>query len=161
MLERLDGHEFYCFLNGYFGYNQIPLLLRIKRRSCLNVLLVPLHIAALPFGLCNATVIFQMCVVSIFSNMVEHLREIFMDDFSSFGNSFDECLHYLVVVITRCRDKNLTLNWEKLHFIIWNGNVLEHFISTKGINVYKAKVDLITILPHTQIVKAVDLSRPC
>ena len=59
----------------------------------------------MPFGLCNAPTTFQRCVISIFSDMVEHYLEVFMDDFSVFGDSFDECLSNLQNVLTRCEEK--------------------------------------------------------
>ena len=39
--------------------------------------------------------------------------EIFMDDFSAYGSSFESCLENLEIVLKRCKDKNLALNWEK------------------------------------------------
>ena len=72
----------------------------------------------MPFGLCNAPVTFQRCMISIFSNMVEHFLEIFMDDFTGFGSSFEECLHHLTLVLVWCKEKNLVLNWEKSHLMV-------------------------------------------
>ncbi|KAI9078484.1 hypothetical protein K1719_039580 [Acacia pycnantha] len=46
----------------------------------------------MPFGLCNAPATFQRCMMSIFSDMIEEIMEVFMDDFSVFGESFEECL---------------------------------------------------------------------
>jgi len=87
----------------------------------------------MPFGLCNAPVTFQRCMLSIFSDMVECFLEIFMDDFSIFGDSFDDCLTNLEKVLSRCEEKNLVLNWEKCHFMVTNGIVLGHIVSSKGI----------------------------
>jgi len=64
----------------------------------------------MPFGLCNAPATFQRCMLSIFSNMVERFLEIFMDDFSVFDDSFDDCLTNLEKVLSRCEEKNLVLN---------------------------------------------------
>ena len=73
--------------------------------------------------------------------------ELFMDDFSVFGSSFDNCLVNLQKVLTRCEEKNLVLNWEKCHFMVTQGIILGHIISVEGIQVDRAKVDLITDLP--------------
>ena len=78
-----------------------------------------------------------------------------MDDFSVFGSSFDECLHHISLVLKRCTEANLVLNWEKCHFMVKEGIVLGHIISERGIEVDKAKVDLIEILPPPTIVKEV------
>jgi hypothetical protein len=71
-----------------------------------------------PFGLCNAPTTFQRCMISTFSNMVKRFMEIFMDDFFILGSSFQECLHRLTLVLVRCKEKNLVLNWEKCHFMV-------------------------------------------
>ena len=109
----------------------------------------------MPFGLCNAPATFQQCMISIFSDMVERFLEIFMDDFSVFSSSFEECLHHLTLVLVRCKEKNLVLNWEKCHFIFKEGIVLGHVISYRGIEVNKAKVDLMSNLPPPRMVKEV------
>jgi hypothetical protein len=64
----------------------------------------------MPFGLCNALAMFQRCMLNIFSAMVERFLEIFMDDFSIFSDSFDDCLTNLEKVLSRCEEKNLVLN---------------------------------------------------
>ena len=109
----------------------------------------------MPFGLCNAPATFQRCMLSIFSDMVERFLEIFMDDFSVLGDSFDDCLTNLEKVLSRCKEKNLVLNWEKCHFMVTHGIVLSHIVSSKGIEVYKSKIKLIANLPTLKSVKDV------
>jgi len=94
-------------------------------------------------------------MLSIFSDMVECFLEIFMDDFSVFGNSFDNCLTNLKKVLSKCEEKNLILNWEKCHFMVTNGIVLGHIVSSKGIEVDKSKIELIANLPTPKFVKDV------
>jgi len=94
-------------------------------------------------------------MISIFSNMVERFLEIFMDDFSVFGSTFEECLHHLTLVLVRCKEKNLVLNLKKCHFMVKQGIVLGHVISHRGIEVDKAKMDLISNLPPPHTVKEV------
>ncbi|GKC98782.1 reverse transcriptase domain-containing protein [Tanacetum coccineum] len=81
--------------------------------------------------------------------------EVFMDDFSVFGNSFETCLSHLDKMLKRCEDTNLCLNWEKSHFMVKEGIVLGHKISKNGIKVDKAKIDVITKLPHPTTVKGI------
>ncbi|GJS71977.1 reverse transcriptase domain-containing protein [Tanacetum coccineum] len=85
--------------------------------------------------------------------MVEKTMEVFMDDFSVFGDSFSSCLSHLDKMLQRCEDTNLVLNWEKCHFMVKEGIVLGHKISKSGIEVDKAKVDVIAKLPHPTTVK--------
>jgi len=81
--------------------------------------------------------------------------EIFMDDFSILRYSFDVCLSNLRKVLERYRKKNLILNWEKCHFMVEKGIALDHIISRDGIEVDKAKTDLIVNLPPPTCMKEV------
>ncbi|KAI3445417.1 hypothetical protein Pfo_002082 [Paulownia fortunei] len=96
MLDRLVGHAYYCFLD-VFAFRRMP------------------------FELCNALATFQRCMMAIFFDMVEYFIEIFMDDFSVFGDSFDVCLQNLTLVLKRC------------YFMVQEGIVLGHKISADGI----------------------------
>ena len=78
-----------------------------------------------------------------------------MDDITFYEGSFAECLINLETVLHRCIEKNLVLNWEKCHFIVNQGIVLGHIISEKGIEVDKAKIDLISKLPSPTNIKIV------
>ncbi|GJS47150.1 reverse transcriptase domain-containing protein [Tanacetum coccineum] len=109
----------------------------------------------MPFGLCNAPGTFQRCMMAIFHDMIEKTMEVFMDDFSVFEDSFSTCLSHLEKMLKRCEDTNLVLNWEKSHFMVKEGIVLGHKISKSGIEVDRAKVDVIAKLPHPTTVKGV------
>nr|GFA77443.1 reverse transcriptase domain-containing protein [Tanacetum cinerariifolium] len=109
----------------------------------------------MPFGLCNAPGTFQRCMMAIFDDMIEKTMEVFMDDFSVFGNSFSTCLTNLENMLKRCEDTKLALNWEKSHFMVKEGIVLGHKISKKGIEVDKAKIEVISKLPHPTTVKGI------
>ncbi|KAH9688688.1 hypothetical protein KPL70_015210 [Citrus sinensis] len=110
MLDRLAGHEFYCFLDGYSGYNQIPIAPKDQEKTTFTCPFGTFAYRRMPFGLCNAPATFQRCMLSIFSDMVERFLEVFMDDFSVFGDSFDQCLHHLTLVLQRCK---LPEHWTK------------------------------------------------
>ncbi|MBC2863374.1 RNA-directed DNA polymerase [Klebsiella pneumoniae] len=96
-----------CFLDGYYGYNQIPIALEDQEKTTFTCPFGTFAYRRMPFGLCNALATFQRCMTSIFSDMVEHFLEVFMDDFSVHGSSFDECLHHLSLVLIRCKEKIL------------------------------------------------------
>nr|GEY43347.1 reverse transcriptase domain-containing protein [Tanacetum cinerariifolium] len=98
---------------------------------------------------------FQRCTMAIFHDMIEKTMDVFMDDFSVFGNSFQSCLSHLEKMLKRCEDTNLCLNWEKSHFMVKEGIVLGHKISKQGIEVDKAKLDVISKLPHPTTVKGI------
>ena len=153
MLERVAGHEFYCFLNGYSGYNQIEIVLDDQEKTTFICPFGTFGFRKMPFGLCNAPGTFQRCMMGIFSDMIEIILEIFTDDFSVFGDSYEGGLENLCKVLERCQEKNLVLNLEKCHFMVTQGIVLGHIVSKKGIDVEKAKVELISNLPTPKCVR--------
>ena len=87
--------------------------------------------------------------------MVEDNIQVFMDDFSVVGDSFEQCLCQLSKVLKRCEDCSLVLIWEKCHFMVKEGIVLGHRISEKVIEVDRAKVEVIEGLPQAISVKGV------
>ncbi|GKC44005.1 reverse transcriptase domain-containing protein [Tanacetum coccineum] len=155
MLERLAGNDYYCFLDGFSGYFQIPIDPKDQEKTTFTCPYGTFACRRIPFGLCNAPGMFQRCMMAIFHDMIEKTMEVFMDDFSVFGNSFKNCLSRLDKMLKRCEDTNLCLNWEKSHFMVKEGIVLGHKISKNGIEVDKAKVDVIAKLPHPTTVKGV------
>ncbi|GJX09321.1 reverse transcriptase domain-containing protein [Tanacetum coccineum] len=155
MIERLAGNEFYCFLDGFSGYFQIPIDPQDQEKTTFTCPYGTFAYRRMPFGLCNAPGTFQRCMMAIFHDMIEKTMEVFMDDFSVFRDSFDSCLSNLEKMLKRCEDTNLVLNWEKCHFMCKEGIVLGHKISKAGIEVDRAKVDVIAKLPHPTTVKGV------
>ncbi|KAK1628803.1 hypothetical protein QYE76_003118 [Lolium multiflorum] len=97
----------------------------------------------------------ERCMSAIFHGFCESIVEVFMDDFSVYGNSFDNCLRNLDKVLQRCEETNLVLNWEKCHFMVNEGIVLGHKISERGIEVDRAKVEAIEKMPYPRDVKGI------
>nr|GEY06557.1 reverse transcriptase domain-containing protein [Tanacetum cinerariifolium] len=159
MLERLAGNEYYCFLDGFFGYFQIPIDPRDQEKTTFTCPYGTFAYQHMPFGLCNAPGTFQRCMLAIFHDMVEKTMEVFMEDFSVFMNSFKNCLSRLDKMLQRCKDTNLCLNWEKSHFMVKEGIVLGHKIFKNRIEVNRAKVDVIAKLPHPITVKGAVLGQ--
>nr|GEU54953.1 reverse transcriptase domain-containing protein [Tanacetum cinerariifolium] len=155
MLERLAGNEYYCFLDGFSGYFQIPIDPKDQEKTTFTCPYGTFAYKRMPFGLCNAPGTFQRCMMAIFHDMIEQTMEVFMDDFSVFGNSFSTCLTNLEKMLKRCEDTKLSLNWEKSHFMVKEGIVLSHKISKKGIEVDKSKIEVISKLPHPTTVKGI------
>nr|GEX11510.1 reverse transcriptase [Tanacetum cinerariifolium] len=155
MLERLAGNEFYCSLDGFSRYLQIPVDPQDQEKTTFTCPYGTFTYRRMPFSLCNAPGTFQRCMIAIFHYMIEKTMEVFMDDFSVFGDSFSSCLTNLDKMLKRCEDTNLVLNWEKCHFMCRERIVLGHKISKSGIEVDRAKVDVIAKLPHPTIVKGV------
>ena len=152
MLDKLPRHSHYCFLDGYSGYNQIAIAPEDQEKSTFTCPYGTFAFRRMPFGLCNAPATFQICMMSIFSNLVEEVMEIFIDDFSVYGSSFEDCLKKLETVLQRCQDKNLALNCEKCHFMVTEGIVLGYKISDAGLEVDQAKIVVIkTLMPLTTV----------
>ena len=155
LLERVSRHPFYCFLDGYFRYFQIEIAVEDQEKITFTYPFRTYVYRRMPFGLCNAPATFQRCMLSIFSDMVERIMEVYMDNITIYGGTFEECLANLEAVLNRCIEKNLVLKWEKCHFMVNQGIVLGHVTSNKVIEVDKAKVELISKLPSPTNVKAV------
>nr|GFA72217.1 reverse transcriptase domain-containing protein [Tanacetum cinerariifolium] len=148
MLKRLAGNEYYCFLDGFSGYFQIPIDPKDQEKTTFTCPYGTFAYKRMPFEICNAPETFQRCMMAIFHDMIEKKMEVFMDDFSVFENSFSTCLTNLKNMLKRCEDTKLALNWQKSHFMVKEGIVLGHKISKKGIEVDKAKIEVISKLPH-------------
>ena len=155
MLDRLARHPHYYFLDGYSGYNQIEIALEDHEKSTFACPYGTFAFRRMPFGLCNAPATFQRCMMSIFSDLVEEVMEIFMDDFLVYGSSFEDCLKNLEIILQRCQDKNLALNWEKCHFMVTKGIVLMHKIFVAGLEVDQAKIVVIKTLMSPTTVKGI------
>jgi hypothetical protein len=72
-------------------------------------------------------------MMAIFSDLIEMVMEVFMDDFSIYGKTFENFLANLDKVLRRCQEADLILNWKRCHFMVREGIILEHKISNKGI----------------------------
>nr|GEZ44164.1 reverse transcriptase domain-containing protein [Tanacetum cinerariifolium] len=153
MLERLARNEYYCFLDGFSGYFQIPIDPREQEKTTFTCPYGTFAYRRMPFSLCNAPGTFQRCMLAIFHDMVEKTMEVFMDDFSVLGILSKTASSRLDKMLQRCEDTKLCLNWEKSHFMVKEGIVLGHKISTNEIEVDKAKIDIITKLRHPKTVK--------
>ncbi|KAJ9542483.1 hypothetical protein OSB04_028989 [Centaurea solstitialis] len=155
MLERLAGKSHYCCLDGYSGFHQIPVAPEDQEKTTFTCPFGTFAFRRMPFGLCNAPATFQRCMVSIFSEYVESIIEVFMDDFTVYGDSFEDCLNNLTKILKRCIETNLVLNYEKCHFMVSHGLILGHVVSKKGIEVDKSKIDVIKTLPYPTCVREV------
>jgi len=139
----------------YSGYNQIAVDPQDQEKTAF---ICPFSVFAyhrMPFRLCNAPATFQRCMMAIFADMVEKCIEVFMDDFSVFGASFENYLANLEKVLQCYEESNLVLNWEKCQFMVQEGIMLGHKISKKGIRVDKAKLDVIDEFPPPVNVKGI------
>nr|GEX99604.1 DNA-directed DNA polymerase [Tanacetum cinerariifolium] len=125
MLERLVGNQYYCFLDGFSSYFQISIDPKDQEKTTFTCPYRTFAYRRMPFGLFNAPATFQ------------------------------SCLSHLEKMLKRCEDTNLYLNWEKSHFMVKEGIVIGHKISKERIEVDKAKVDVITKLPHPTTVKGI------
>ena len=99
MLDMLSRHSHYYFLDRYSGYNQIAIAPEDQEKSTFTCPYGTFSFRRMSFGLCNALSTFQRCIMSIFSDLVKEITEIFIDDFSIYGSSFEDCLKNLETVL--------------------------------------------------------------
>ena len=151
----MAGHPYFYFLDGYSSYNQIAIAPKDQEKTNFTCPYGTFALRRIPFGLCNAPATFKRCMMSMFSDLVEEVMKIFMDDFSVYGSSFEHCVKNLEIVVLRCQDKNLALNCEKCHFMVIEGIVLGHKISAIGLEVDQAKVSIIETLMPPNTVKGI------
>ena len=135
ILDKLSGQGFYCFLDDYFGYNQLAIYPDDQEKTTFTCPFGTYAFQHMPFGLCNAPTTFQRCMMTIFPDFIGESMEVFMDNFSIFGSSFDACLEHLTQILDVCVKKRLVLSWEKSHFMVREGIVLGHLVSSKGLEV--------------------------
>jgi hypothetical protein len=154
MLERLASHTYFCFLDGYSGFMQISIHPDDQHKTMFTCPYGTFAYRRMPFGLCNPPASFQRCMMAVFSEFIEEIVEVFMDDFSIYGKTFMDCLANLDMVLTRCAKIDLVLNWEKCHFMVKQGIVLGHAMSERDIEVDKAKVETVEKLPPLTDVKS-------
>jgi hypothetical protein len=109
LLEHLANH-FFCFLDDYSGYHQIPIHPDDQSKTTFTCLYGTYAYRKMSFGLCNAPASFQRCMMSIFSNIIKEIMKVFMDDFYIYGKTFDDCLKNLDRVLETCEEKHLVLN---------------------------------------------------
>ncbi|GJU73478.1 reverse transcriptase domain-containing protein [Tanacetum coccineum] len=133
MLERLAGNKYFCFLDGFSGYFQIPIDPNDQEKTTFTCPFGTYAYRRIPFGLCNALNTFQRCMLAIFHDMIEESVEVFMDDFSIFVNSSEKCRNNLDKMLQLCKDSHLVLNWEKCHYMVKEGIVLGHKVSGAGL----------------------------
>ncbi|GKF16886.1 reverse transcriptase domain-containing protein [Tanacetum coccineum] len=155
MLERLAGHEYYCFLDGFSGYFQILIASEDQEKTTFTCPYGTFAYKRTSFGLCNAPATLQRCMTAIFHELNKDSMEVFMEDFFVFESSFNHCLKNLEKMLKSCEETNLVLNWEKCHFMVKEGIVLGHKVSGSGIKVDKAKIKAISRLPYPTNVKAI------
>nr|GEY06024.1 reverse transcriptase domain-containing protein [Tanacetum cinerariifolium] len=167
-LKDLPPHLEYTFLEGDdklpviiakdLSVKEKAALIKIKKRPHSRVLM-----ERLPTVACLLAHAMHRHVPKVYDGYLSRYDqktiEVFMDDFSVFGNSFGTCLSHLEKMLQRCEDTNLCLNWEKSRFMVKEGIFLDYKISKNGIEVDKAKVDVIAKLPHPTTVKGAVLGQ--
>jgi hypothetical protein len=99
MLERLANHSFFCYLDGYSSYHQIPIHPDNQSKTTFTCPYGTFAYRRMSFGLCNTPASFQRCMMAIFSDLIEKVMEVFMDDFFIYGKTFEDCLANLDKVV--------------------------------------------------------------
>jgi len=133
VLDGLVGKKLFSFLDGFSGYNQIQISPEDQDKTTFTCPWGTFTYKVLPFGFCNALATFQRFVLRIFSELFHDSVEIYMDDFTPYGDDFQEALSNLGKVLRRCIEMYLSLSSEKCEFMKKAEVVLGHSISQVGI----------------------------
>jgi hypothetical protein len=110
MLERLANHSFFCYLNGYSACHQILTHPNDQSKTTFTCPYGTFAYRRMSFGLCNVAASFERCMMAIFSDLIEKVMEVFMEDFSIYGKTFKGCLANLDKVLKQCQMVDLVLN---------------------------------------------------
>ncbi|GKC26006.1 reverse transcriptase domain-containing protein [Tanacetum coccineum] len=148
-LKPLSDHLEYVFLEEP-SFLPVIISSHLSEQNKILFIQSPIALRRMPFSLCNDAATFQSCMLAIFHDMIEEYVEVFTDDFSIFRNSFDKDK-----MLQHCKDANLVLNWEKCHFMNKEEIVLGHKVFGAGLEVNKAKIDVISKLPPPTNVKGI------
>ncbi|GKD01930.1 DNA-directed DNA polymerase, partial [Tanacetum coccineum] len=145
--------------HGFSGYFQIPIAPEDQEKTTFTRPYGTLAYKRMPFGLWNAPTTFQRCMTTIFHELIEDSMEVFMDNFSVFGSSFDHCLKNLEKMLKRCAETNLVLNWEICHFMVKEGIILGHKVSEFDIEIHDKKGAKNLVADHLSQLENLDLGK--
>jgi hypothetical protein len=155
VLDTLAGKKYFSFLDGFSGYNQIQIAPEDQDKMTFTCPWGTYAYKVFPFGLCNAPTTFQREVLAIFVDLVDDCVVVYMDDFSVYGDTFEEALENLEKVLNRFQETSLALSNEKCFMMCTEGIVLGHHISVAGIKVDPTKIVVIVNLPSPSTQKDV------
>jgi hypothetical protein len=155
VLDTLSGKKYFSFLDGYNRYNQILIAPEYQDKTTFTCPWGTYAYRVLPFRLCNALATFQREVFRIFVDLIHDCVEVYMDDFTVYGNTYQEALDNLENVLIRCQEMNLSLGHEKCKMLLTEGVVLGHHVSSERIKVDLAKIEFIVRLPTPKTQKEV------
>jgi hypothetical protein len=163
VLDALAGKNYFSFLDGFSGYNQIYIIPEDQDKTTFTFPLGHIFLQGPSLWPLQCSATFQRVVLNIFSYIFHDTIEIYMDDFTPYGNSFQEALINLENVLKMCEEMNLSLSHEKCNMLMSEGIVLGHHISSRGIEVDQAKVNIIKYLPRPPPKKKIckKFSWPC
>lgn len=148
VLDNLVGKKYFSFLDGFNKYNQIQIKPEDQEKTKFTCPWGTFSYPILPFGLCNAPTIFQRALISIFFDIFIDCVKIYMDDFTAYGSTFEEAHENLEKFLKRCQEHDLSLNSEKCYMMMEEVVVLGHYLSSFGIQVDPAKIEVINTLPN-------------
>ena len=117
LLERVFGHHFYCFLDGYSGYFQIEIAIEDQEKITFTCFFGTYAYRKMSFGLCNALATFQRCRLNIFSDMVESIMEVYMDYITIYGGTLRSVWPTLKLFLTNALKKAWCLTGKNA--ILW------------------------------------------
>ena len=145
ILDHVSGQEYYSFLDGFSGYNQVMIRKEDQLKTTFTTEWGTYAFNRMPFGLCNAPGTFQRLMMDIFKDFLRHFLEVFIDDFAVFSKRADH-LEFLTRTFRRCRETGLKLHPGKCFFGMVSGLLLGHVVSREGIEVDIDKVRAILAL---------------
>lgn len=113
----LQDKKYFCFLYGHLGYNQITIFPNDQEKFTFTCPFGTYEFKIVTLVLCNAPATFQRYIMFIFTKIIIKFMEVFINNFSIFGDSFGSCLDNLKNLLRRCKETSLFFSWERV--ILW------------------------------------------
>eukprot|EP00253_Pinus_taeda_P003321 PITA_03321 len=139
VLDTLVGKKFFSYLDSFSGHNS-QISLEDQDKTTFTYLWGTFSYRVLPFRLCNAPATFERAILNIFADLINEGLEVYMDDFTPYGDVFELALQTLEKVLERCIATRICLSHKKFHMMMIEALILGHYISA-------AKIQVILLLP--------------
>ena len=135
ILQKVVGAERISMMDGFFGYNQIKVLLEDQEKTAFTTPWGTFMYVKMPFCLMNAGATFQRAMDIAFAGEIGKFVVIYMDDITVYSKSDKEHIHHLEFFFIKCRKFGISLNPKKSNFALEEGKLLGHIISKDGIKI--------------------------
>ncbi|CAA0810559.1 Unknown protein, partial [Striga hermonthica] len=152
MVDATSGHQLMSFLDAYSSYNQIPMHPNDAEHTSFYSARGLYYYVMMTFGLKNAGATYQRLVNKMFSRLIGHTMEVYVDDMLVKSEQASDHIAHLSEVLDILREYSMVLNPKKCTFGVRSGKFLGYMVSQRGIEANPAKIQaILELAPPTSI----------